>query len=62
MSHALQDFWTFQNLVKETDQPVAWLKEVLVQLAVQYKSPGKYRDHWQLKAEYRTREPQPENE
>jgi hypothetical protein len=43
--------------VSETDQPVAWLKECLLEIAVQNKASGRHRDHWQLKSEYSTREP-----
>ena len=53
----MQDFWNFQHLVTETDQPVAWLKEVLLEIAVQNKKAGPHRDHWQLKPEFRVREP-----
>jgi len=52
-----QDYWSFQKLVERTDQPVAWLKECLMEIAVQNKATGRHRDHWQLKKEYRTREP-----
>lgn len=51
-----QDYWSFPSLVTETDQPVAWLKEVLLGLAVQTKKSGPHRDHWLLKPEYRTKE------
>ncbi len=35
------------------NQPVAWLKEVLGQVAVQVRS-GPHKDEWELKKEYRT--------
>ncbi|KAK9827401.1 hypothetical protein WJX81_008134 [Elliptochloris bilobata] len=45
--------WNFAQLHKETDQPAAWLKEVLLSIA-SFKKGGPTQQHWQLKPEYRT--------
>ena len=48
-----QAHWNFAQLHKETDQPVTWLKEVLLSIAV-FKKGGPTQQHWELKPEYRT--------
>ena len=49
-----QEAWQLQPLVKATDQPVAWLREVLSGIAVLTKRP-KERDAWVIKPEYRSK-------
>ena len=49
----IQAHWNFAQLHKETDQPVTWLKEVLLSIAV-FKKGGPMQQHWELKPEYRT--------
>ncbi|KAK9810881.1 hypothetical protein WJX73_005243 [Symbiochloris irregularis] len=44
--------WKFAELQKHTDQPTAWLKEVLLGVALSNKR-GPYIGTWELKREYR---------
>ena len=48
----LQPRWKFAELQKHTDQPAAWLKEVLLSIGLVNKS-GPYHGLWELKREYR---------
>lgn len=47
-----QTHWKFAELQKATDQPTAWLKEVLLSVALINKR-GPYIGTWELKREYR---------
>ncbi|KAK9837878.1 hypothetical protein WJX74_006994 [Apatococcus lobatus] len=49
-----QTCWTFVQLVKQTSQPVNWLKEVLETIAVKNKR-GPNKDLWELKREYKVK-------
>lgn len=48
-----QPHWNFAQLHKETDQPAAWLKEVLLAVAV-FNKRGPNQALWEIKPEYRT--------
>mmetsp|Transcript_17305 Transcript_17305/g.31181 ORF Transcript_17305/g.31181 Transcript_17305/m.31181 type:complete len:248 (-) Transcript_17305:2933-3676(-) len=47
----VQRYWKLKNLANETDQPEAYLSEILAGLAVK-ENQGAYRNHWKLKPEY----------
>jgi len=47
-----QRYWKVKALAEETSQPEAYLKEILNEIAERVPS-GTYRNHWQLKPEYR---------
>lgn len=54
----MQTHWKLAELQKHTDQPVAWLKEVLAGLASIHKQ-GPYMGTWQLKKAYTVSEKGP---
>lgn len=47
----VQRYWKLKNLANETDQPEAYVGEILAGLAVK-ETTGQYRNHWKLKPEY----------
>ncbi len=47
----MQGAWNFNQLIQRTNQPAAWLKEVLLEIAAQSKR-GPNKDLWELKKEY----------
>lgn len=53
-----QEFWTAAALIKHLNQPTAFIKELLNEVAV-YLPGGPHRNHYQLKPEFR---PQVEQE
>lgn len=48
----MQDRWKFADLQKQTDQPAAWLKEVLQGIGVLNRK-GPNMGLWELQREYR---------
>eukprot|EP01024_Parvocaulis_polyphysoides_P061026 TRINITY_DN67187_c0_g1_i1.p2 TRINITY_DN67187_c0_g1~~TRINITY_DN67187_c0_g1_i1.p2 ORF type:complete len:128 (+),score=24.19 TRINITY_DN67187_c0_g1_i1:3-386(+) len=48
-----QSMWRLQDLLKETDQPHMWLKQVLNDIAM-LNTRGEHKDLWELKPEYKT--------
>lgn len=48
----VQAHWKFAEVQKHTDQPAAWLKEVLTGIGVLNKK-GPYMGSWELKKEYK---------
>jgi transcription initiation factor TFIIF subunit beta len=46
-----QRYWKLKALANETDQPEAFLNEILGEVAVK-ETQGTYRNHWKLKPEY----------
>ena len=46
-----QGAWNLNQLIQQTNQPAAWLKEVLLEIAAQSKR-GPNKDLWELKKEY----------
>lgn len=49
----LQERWTLQKMVEETDQPAAYLKEVLPKIAKLNRS-GPHARLWELQSQYKT--------
>ena len=49
----LQERWTLQKLVEQTDQPAAFLKEVLPKIARLNRS-GPHARLWELQSQYKT--------
>jgi hypothetical protein len=52
-----QDMWNAVSLQQQTEQPMAFLREVLVDIAIVHKF-GPLKDNWELKPEYKERAPQ----
>ncbi len=48
-----QDRWTLQKMVEETDQPAAYLKDVLPKIAKLNRS-GPHARLWELQSQYKT--------
>eukprot|EP01025_Chloroclados_australasicus_P058512 TRINITY_DN73570_c0_g1_i1.p3 TRINITY_DN73570_c0_g1~~TRINITY_DN73570_c0_g1_i1.p3 ORF type:complete len:192 (-),score=37.07 TRINITY_DN73570_c0_g1_i1:195-770(-) len=48
-----KSMWRLQDLMKETDQPHTWLKQVLNDIAM-LNTRGEHKDLWELKPEYKT--------
>lgn len=46
-----QSYWKLKSLANETDQPEAFLAEILKGVAIK-ETAGTYRNHWKLKPEY----------
>ena len=49
----LQERWTLQKMVEETDQPAAYLKEVLPKIAKLNRS-GPHARLWEVQSQYKT--------
>jgi transcription initiation factor TFIIF subunit beta len=45
-------FWSMKAFKQELEQPEAWLRENLEELAVLHKT-GRFANHWELKPEYK---------
>ena len=49
----MQERWTLQKLVEQTDQPAAYLKEILPKIAKLNRS-GAHARLWELQSQYKT--------
>uniref|UniRef100_A0A7S0RWQ1 Transcription initiation factor IIF subunit beta n=1 Tax=Pyramimonas obovata TaxID=1411642 RepID=A0A7S0RWQ1_9CHLO len=47
-----QSYWTFKQLLAETNQPAVWLKEVLMDVC-RFHKRGPNADKWEVKPEYK---------